>query len=394
MSEQNKNGVFDFRVNEAKGRSPYENMKELSLNYTAIGSLPFKDENAVVRAVDFIFENFSQIPFWPQLPHFSRYEDMVIQFSQNLAGLEFCDDKYCFDTETEEFGTAIEELYLDYETILSGSTLKENAEILDKYGLYEPYCASIYEFLKTLKDSVKIETPKFIKGSVTGPFTVSTTFVDKTGKCAFYDEMLRDVIVKTLTLKALWQIKEFNCALPDSKPIIFMDEPSISQLGSSAFLTVDESKVAEMLSEISNAIRQFGGLSGVHCCGKTDWKIPIDGDVDILNFDAYSFTQSVSTQSEKIKSFLNKGGILAFGIVPTLDKDALNILDENILEEKFEKSLKFLTDKGISKEQILRQSFITPSCGCGSLNDLEAAKALEFTKKLSTKLRDKYKDII
>lgn len=365
-------------------------MKKLSLNYTAIGSLPFNDANAAGRAVDFVFENFENIPFWAQLPHFSRLEDMVLQFSQNLCGLEFKDDKYFFDTESEEFGTSLEELYFDFETIMSGQTLIENAETLDKYGLFEPYCATIKLFLEKLKNT----SPNFIKGAITGAFTVSTTFVDKYGKCAFYDEILRDVIVKTLILKALWQIKEFNIANSKAKPIIFMDEPSISQLGSSAFLTVENAEVSSILSEISSAIRQFGGLCGVHCCGKTDWEIPINGNVDIINFDAFSFTKSVSTHSAQIQNFLNKGGILAFGIIPTLDKDALNALTESILEEKFEESLKFLTDKGIKKEQILKQCFITPSCGCGSLSEAEAILALEFTKKLSKNMRAKYEDIL
>lgn len=371
-------------------------MKKLSLNYTAVGSLPFKGENAPNEAIEFVFKNFNEIPFWPQLPHFSRYEDMVIQFSKNLAGLEFESDdheeKCFFDTETEVFGEKVEELYFDYETILTAPTLGENSEILDKYGLYEPYCACFAPFLKAV--SKMPEPAAYLKGSITGPFTVSTTLTDKNGKCAFYDELLRDIIVKTLTLTALWQIKEFKTVAPTATPIIFMDEPSISQLGSSAFLTVGDSAVAEMLSEISAAIQKFEGLCGIHCCGKTDWEIPINANVNILNFDAYSFTTSVSTQSTKIRTFLDNGGFLAFGIVPTLDKDALNALAETILEEKFEKSLEILINKGIGKNQILEQCFITPSCGCGSLNEKEAKKALEFTKNLSNTLRKKYERII
>ncbi len=361
-------------------------MKDLSLNYTAIGSLPFSDKNAPSRALDYVFEHFGEIPFWPQLPHFSRNEDMVLQFSNKLPGLEFENDKYFFDTETEKFALELEELYMDYETVLNAATLNENSEILDKY---RPNSCAIDEFLTRLKN---VETPKYVKGSITGPFTVCTSLSDKEGKCAFYDDILKDAIVKTLTLSALWQVKEFTDVNPATTSIIFMDEPSISQLGSSAFLTVEDEAVTSVISEIASAIRQFGGLAGIHCCGKTNWEVPAAANLNIINFDAFSFSQNLSTQAKKIAQFLENGGILAFGIVPTLDVDALIALDEEALEKKFEESLEFLTNKGIKKEQLLEQCFITPSCGCGSLSEADALKALEYTKKLSKKLQKKYKE--
>jgi len=351
-------------------------MRDLSLNYTAIGSLPFSDKNAPSRALDYVFEHFAEIPFWPQLPHFARNEDMVLQFSGALPGLEFDGEKYFFDTETERFALELEELYLDYETVLGGG------EVPDKY---KPNSCTIDEFLVRLKVA---ETPKYVKGSITGPFTMCTSLTDKDGKCAFYDELLKDAIVKTITLSALWQVKKFGNIGATS--IIFMDEPSISQLGSSAFLTVEDETVTSAISEIAGAIKQFGGLAGIHCCGKTNWEVPAAADLNIINFDAFSFSQNLSTQADKIAEFLGGGGILAFGIVPTLDVEALRASDVASLEEKFEESLEFLTNKGIKKEQLLAQCFITPSCGCGSLSETEAIKALEYTKKLSKKLKGKY----
>ena len=359
-------------------------MKDLSLNYTAIGSLPFKCKNAPNRALDYVFEHFDEIPFWPQLPHFSRNEDMVLQFSNALPGLEFDGDKYLFDTETEKFALELETLYSDYETVLGNTIL---SKVPDKY---KPNSCALDEFLVRLKNTSA--TPKYVKGSITGPFTMCTSLTDKEGKCAFHDELLKDAIVKTLTLAALWQVKEFSAT--GATPIIFMDEPSMSQLGSSAFLTVEDETVTSAISEIASTIRQFGGLAGIHCCGKTNWAVPAAADLNIINFDAFAFSQNFSTQAKKIAQFLNSGGILAFGIVPTLDAEALRTLNETELEEKFEKSLEFLTKKGIKKEQLLKQCFITPSCGCGSLSEAEAIKALEYTKKLSKKLRSKYKDII
>ena len=113
------------------------------MNYTAVGSLPFGGKNAVEYALDLVFKNFSDIPFWAQLPHFDKSEDMVLQFSNALPGLEFDGEKYFFDTETEIFATALEELYSDYETVLSGDTLN----VPDKY---KPNSCTIDEFTARL----------------------------------------------------------------------------------------------------------------------------------------------------------------------------------------------------------------------------------------------------
>lgn len=56
---------------------------------------------------------------------------------------------------------------------------------------------------------------------------------------------MKEIIIKTLTLKALWQIKQIKTASPDTIPIIFIDEPSISQLGTSAYITISADEVTE-----------------------------------------------------------------------------------------------------------------------------------------------------
>ena len=360
-------------------------MSKLTLNYTGIGSVPLKSENAPKEALDFIFKEFKSVPFWPQLPHFIREEDMIFQYTQNLCGLNVTPDKYYLEAESEEFFIKLEELFLDYETILACNDLFENEQILDKYAILPPNSNAILPFIEGLKT----QNPDFVKGSITGPFTFSTSINDIDGKCAYYNEVLREVCVKTLCLKALWQVKEFKKSAPCATPIIFMDEPSISQIGSCAFLSVKNEDVTQMLSEISSALKKFGAISGVHCCGKADWDIVLKSNLDVINFDAYFYAQSLANFAPSVKEFLKNGGWLAFGIVPTLDKEALNVLDEKSLEEKFEQALNCFIKKGFDRKEILERIFITPSCGCGSLDENGAIKALLFTKKLSQYLKEK-----
>ncbi len=102
-----------------------------------------------------------------------------------------------------------------------------------------------------------------------------------------------------------------------------MDEPVMSQLGTSAFITVKKEEIIEMLSEVINVIKDFGALSAIHCCGKSDWSVLFDAGVDIINFDAFAYSKSLGAYVKDMENFLKKGGYIAWGIVPTLDKDAL-----------------------------------------------------------------------
>lgn len=351
----------------------------LQLNCMAIGSLPNKD---VKSAMDLVEKNFAQIPFWPQLAKFNKNEDMIVQFLENLPSLVINEESIYLDNESDTFFEQLEEFFLDYEEIVSNN----DDVILEKYAITEKNSSTIKPFLEIVKNT----KPKYAKGHIVGPFTLATTLTDKDKKCVIYDETFREIIVKTLSLKALWQIKQIKKANQDTTPIIFIDEPSISQLGTSAFITISTEEVVDMIKEISDLIKENGGLSAIHCCGKCDWAVPIKAGVDIINLDGYFFAQNLSLFSNDLKPFLENGGIIAWGVVPTLDKDALEGADIAQMVSKFEEAIDYLIKKGIDKSLILSNSMVTPSCGAGSLTIELAEKAMTLTQELSLKLKEKF----
>lgn len=356
-------------------------MNDLTLQPMAIGSLPYKDP---VETEDFIFKTFPNTPFWAQLTRVNRLEDMIVQYSENFAGivLDKENNKCHFDMNQEHFFEQLEQLYLDYDEIVN----EKNYAKLDKYSIKSPYSSTFSIFI----DKLKTEKPLFAKGHITGPFTWGTSVCDEQDKCAFYDETLKDVIVKTLTLKALWQIKQMSAASGNSKPVIFLDEPAMSQWGTSSFMTVTKEVLVNSFKEISDTIKSHGGLSAIHCCGKADWDVLLEANVDIINLDGYFYAKSLSLYSKSIEKFLKNGGFIAWGIVPTLDKEALDKADLKFMVEKFNEAIKYLVDKGVDKSLIISQSFITPSCGAGSLSEEQATKAMNLTLELSDYLKNEY----
>lgn len=343
------------------------------LDCLAIGSLPY---NSVSDAINAVETYFPTIPFWPQLVKVNKNEDMTIQFLEGMPSF-FESEDFRFDTENEKFFEDLEQFFIDYEEILAG-----NGALLEKYAIN--YSSAFVPFLKLAEKS------KFAKGQIIGPFTLGTTLLDKSGRCAIYDETLREIIVKTLTLKALWQVKKIKEV--GAIPIIFIDEPSISQLGTSAYLTISQKDVINMLKEISDIIQQNGGLSAIHCCGKCDWSVPIETGINMVSLDGYSYAENLSVFYKQVKKFLERDGKIVWGIVPTLDKKALQDADLDIIMQKFDDAVKYLTKKGINEKLIISNSYVSPSCGAGSLSVELAVKAMKLTHDLSEKLKERYND--
>jgi hypothetical protein len=107
--------------------------------------------------------------------------------------------------------------------------------------------------------------------------------------------------------------------------------------------------------------------------------------VDILNFDAYGYLETLSLYPRELRAFLERGGILAWGIVPT--NDAIRNEDVRSLAQRIRSGLETLTRKGIDPD-LLRRAILTPSCGTGSLPIPLAERVFQVTSELSICLRE------
>ncbi len=353
---------------------------DLKLEPIAIGSLPHNDTEKAMQLVE---KDFKTIPFFPQLSNVSKNEDMVIQVLEGLPSfLPSKVENFFVSNESEEFFEGLEEFFLDYEEIMADP----QSEKLEKYAISKDF-SSTFPVLEAI---VKRTKPKYAKGQIVGAFTLCTLLTDKTGKCVIYDETLREVVVKLLCLKVLWQIRRIKQANSQTVPVIFMDEPSLSQLGTSAYITVSQEDVFAMLTSIRQVIQSNGGICAIHCCGKCDWQLPIKVGVDIINCDGWSFGEHFSIYSKKIEDFLLSGGKIAWGIVPTLDSKVLAQVKLDDLVNKFENCVTYLTKKGIDEKLIIDNSLITSSCGAGSLSEELAQRAMDLVFELSQELKKRF----
>lgn len=327
-----------------------------SFHTTGIGSLPHSDP---VEACKIIF-NSVDIPFWPQLPHRSFLELMVPQYSEGFPFVRIEGENILVEPANEQ------EISEFYEAVAKG----------DGFPISPEYAAGLYIFLDILKE--KKQRLQTVKGHITGPLTFTLSITDRGKRPLFFDEEKRELALELLKGKAGWQISMLK---PYAEEVlIFIDEPILPALGSSAYLGVSTDEALRMLKEMVTHIKDRGGLAGIHCCGKADWPLVLSSGIDVFNYDSYFFWDTLALYPEEISAFIERGGFLACGVVPTTD--IIRQVDLRGLQEQLERGLTSLEKTGISRERLRKQVLITPSCGTGSLPVDDALKVFALLKDL------------
>ncbi len=341
-----------------------------------IGSQPVNSHD---EATQLVLTHVPEIPNWAQLPVFP-HEGMVPQYVDGMPGLTREDDRTFVDTAKPTFD---DEMVAFFEAYLAVSEQPEALE-QSRFALTPEIARGFY----TLKEALAQPPAELfaVKGQTTGPFTFATSLTDQDRRAIFYNDALRDAAVKLIALKAAWQVQILkNYQVP---VIMFIDEPALAGFGSSEFISISKEDIAACLQEVIDAVHQQGGLAGVHVCANTDWSLLLDSNVDIINFDAFGYLDKFILYGGQIKRFFQSGGSLAWGIVPTSPADAVEAATLENLWERWQSGLDQMTALGIDAQTVKNQSFITPSCGTGSLPPALSRKVLELTQALSRKIRN------
>lgn len=331
---------------------------------TCIGSLPHK---APEEAGQLVLQNLPEIPFWPQLSKRHFYEGMIPQFSQALPGVVIDPTNKKIHVDTAKALAGLEDFYSHF--------LQNN---LGYFALTEEYASGFHQMLRLLQG----KQVKYLKGQITGPITFGTALLDEQGKPIIHNEALADAVVKLLTMKGLWQVGQFKKA--GYKSIIFIDEPSLMGYGS-AYVPLTREIVLKQLGEIIDALHKADVLVGIHCCGNTDWAMLLETRIDILSFDAYGYLDKLALYPDDLNKFLRRGGVIAWGMVPSMKLEQLPSIEDLIKQLK--EGMERLVKKGIERQTLVNQFLLTPSCGLGTLTSDEAETRLHLLRDLSNQMR-------
>ncbi len=295
---------------------------------------------------------------------------MNVQFSEGLPLLEIDPEKRSL--------------------VLSQSSNKETqlvsfydhflAEDVDYFAISREYASGLYTLLELLENGPQ-EKDRFIKGQCTGPVTFASGILGPDGKPVLHSMELLEAYTQGLAIKALWQTRKL--AASGRKPILFLDEPSLSGFGS-AFSSLERKEVIRILQTVIDYVKQHADLLvGIHCCGNTDWGMLLEAGPDIINFDAFSYLDYFLLYPNEITAFINRGGIIAWGMVPTAEFTGKETVAT--LLSILKKGVETLGSWGLSGETIAKCSILTPSCGMGTMSQEAAESALFLLSRLSAR---------
>jgi methionine synthase II (cobalamin-independent) len=327
---------------------------------TATGSFPHSDDLALS---EWLAGNLD-IPCWPQLPRRDFRERMYIQYSTNLPAVKIdaANEKIYFDTRGD-LSDQLERFYCHY-----------LADDLDAFALDPRNAAGFF----TMLDILGATQGSQAKGQITGPISFGLTVTDQDLRASLYNDVLADAIIKNVAFSARWQARQLRAVRPEV--VIFVDEPYMASFGSS-FISLSRERVITALDEVFAAIHQEGALAGVHCCANTDWSVLMATSADILNLDAYGYLHSLALYPVELHDFLNRGGLIAWGIVPNNDdimrKTPADFAQQLLAGFRLIQEKSQARDAPISADQLARQSIITTSCGLGSTTVAIADRAIE-----------------
>jgi hypothetical protein len=329
---------------------------------TAMAILPHTD---VDRALETALS--LDIPFWPQLPHVSYYEDMYVQAGEHFPGI-------LVNMENRTIRFSMDKFVEELEYALSKMDDPQYFDISEAYSMV------YHRFL-----SLELSGRPAIRGQLEGPISFGFNVLDQDERPILFDDTVRPFMLEFMAKRVNVQLERLKKKNPNA--FMFIDEPGLQFLFSamSGYGDIQAKKDLDFFFSLVNRPR------GIHLCGNPDWDFLLNLDLDILSLDVYTNGEVFASYAKSIRNFLDKGGVLAWGIVPTnfepFEKESLVSL-----ETQLETQWSALDKKGIDREFLIRRSLLAPATCCLVNPDKEKTveNAYQMIRNLSETLRGKY----
>jgi len=208
--------------------------------------------------------------------------------------------------------------------------------------------------------------------------------VDESQKSINYHDEVREVLFDFIQKKVNQQYRELRER--NAHAFVWVDDPGLALI----FNALSGYNEVAARTDFDRFLEGLEGPKGVHLCAKPDWDFLLKSTIDILSFDSFNCGVLI-VNYPSLKTFLERGGVISWGIVPTYTE----LLEQETADSLMEKLEDFWEDfsrKGMDSEKLLRQSLLAPAT-CNLLNpdkEKTVEKAFEVLGELSRKIRKKY----
>jgi hypothetical protein len=325
---------------------------------TGIGSVPHTQlEMALQHALSL------DIPYLPELPRRASTECFAAQALQGLPGLQVAaDGSVSLDMAAWEKGSFALGARLD---------VTDDTGLLDGFLPTAESCAAWSPFLWEV-ESRKLA---FVKMQCAGPATVLAAL----GRAGPLPEPVERGVLQFVVNRAASMARAVRSVL--AVPMVFLDEPMIGAVRQTS--PKAQARELDQLRATVLNLRNEGAITGLHCCGEADWAPLLQLGLDVLSFDATISLDKLLVMRPDVERFLQTGGWLGLGVVPTDARDAAE------MERRLEATLAKIAALPLPlRSRILSQSLLTPACGLGARSVRDAEQVFEALGRAQARLRE------
>ena len=315
---------------------------------TSIGSLPHRDADS---AAAFVLRHHPVLPAAPQCPRRSRLEGMVAQVARGIPGVE----------------------------VTAGGTLTVDVDELDPEAQPRPVLdgsshAGLLAFL-----SLAAGRTEPVKVQLTGPVTLGIALYEA-GAPAEHAFRIAGMAVRAYG-EALMEL--CTRRLPEADIVAFVDEPGLVRAAQKdGGLPLAPEATVDLLSS-ALAVLEPHATTGVHCCGRTDWRLATAAGATILSLPADP--EWVAASGGVLNAHLERGGWIAWGAVPTSEPIGAGA---DRLWRRLTNMWCDLVQQGCDPAQLRAQALVTPACGLAGHGVSQAARALKLAANLGERVTD------
>ena len=330
---------------------------------TAMAVMPHVDVDRALETALLL-----DVPFWPQLPNYSYYEDMYVQAAEHFPGIILDVAKRTLRFSIDKFAEELDETMQHFDDP-------------DYFDVSATYSAVYKRFL-----ALDLVDRPAIRGQLEGPVSFGFNILDQDERPILFDDTVRpfmfDFMARRLNVQ-LARLKQLN-----PRAFMFIDEPGLQFLFSAMAGYSD----IQARDDLDQFLAQVDRPRGIHLCGNPDWDFLLNLDLDILSLDIYSNAEVFAAYAPAIQRFIDRGGILVWGIVPT-GIEAFGLAPMPSLTERLETVWKVIWSRGVDRTQMIRASMLSPATCCLVNPDRHATVDLAFAavNRMAVDLREKYR---
>ena len=330
---------------------------------TAMAVMPHTDVDQALKAALSL-----DVPFWPQLPLLSYYEDMYVQASEHFPGIQLHLPDRTLSFSFEKFIQEIEGTAAHF-------------EIPEYFDISPAYSAVYHRFL-----ALDLAGRPAIRGQIEGPVSLGMNILDQNKRPIIFDDTVRPFLLEFMARRVNVQLQKLKKLNPNA--FMFIDEPGLQ------FVFSGMSGYSDMAArrDLETFLALCDRPVGIHLCGNPDWDFLLKLDIDVLSIDTYTNGEIFTSYADAIRAFLKRGGTIVWGNIPT-NSEPFEKESSALIEFELKRLWDKLVKNGIERDFLLSQSMLSPATCCLVNADREKTveKAFALTRELSARLRTEYR---